>query len=94
MHATEVAQVLRCIARLLFGKGRVETARKPNLLGIDRGIAGGDTRDHLFMKQGGDAVGRILAEPLLRLGHLVAEFLEGYRRLAGKLREVADAVGH
>ena len=46
------------------------------------------------MTQGGDAVGRILAEPLLRLGHLVAEFLEGYRRLAGKLREVADAVGH
>ena len=77
----------------LLGQFRIERACLSYLLGIDGGITGGDAGQHLLMEKSGDAVGRVVNEPLLYGEHLVADAVGTGFFLTGKLREMPDTIG-
>ena len=64
------------------------------LLGIDGGPHGVDTCQHFLMQQGGNAVGRVVDEPILNGSSPVAQLLWTTGLLHGELREMSDAIGY
>ena len=81
-HLTHQGARLEC---LQLGQLRIERACLTYLLGIDGGAKGVNTREHLFVQEGRDAVGRVVDEPVLDGGSTVAEFVGIARLLHGEL---------
>ena len=71
-NTTHLAHHLASLARFEFGQLGVERARLPNLLRINGGAARVDSRQHLFVKECGNAVWRVGHQPLLNGCHAVA----------------------
>ena len=79
---------------LQFGQLGVERTGLAYLLRIDGRTLGVHTRQHFFMKEGGNAVWSVVNQPILNGGHTVAKGVRVGGLLHSELREMADAVGY
>lgn len=91
-HTAHLAQRDTGLQGFLFCKYRVERAGLPDLLGIDRGALGIDSRKHFLMKECRNAMWRVVHQPVLNGGNAVTQYIGIQRSLAGILREMTNAV--
>ena len=91
-YTTHLAHSRTRLACLQLSQLRIERAGLSYLLRIDGSPPGIDARQHLFVEKGGNAVRRMVHQPVLDGSHTVAQHIGVHGFLTGILGEMAYPV--